>query len=275
MPKLTLKLFPSLPPFLIVILLLLLPNMGRAEPIILDGLIEPYEIINVGSSVRGVIDSILVERGDLVEKGQVLARLQSGVEKATMELARARSKMEAEVLQKKALLEFSQRKEQRLVELHSKNIIPSEQMEEAVTNVRLAVIDLENAKENLRLVLLELKRCIAVYERMTIRSPIMGVVMERFLSPGEFIEDQPILKLAQIDKLNVEVFAPAELMGRFRVGMNAKVTVSAPRVRVLKAKVKIVDLVVDAASGTFGVRLEMYNPILDIPVGVKCKISFP
>jgi RND family efflux transporter MFP subunit len=275
MLKMTPKLFPSLLFIVLGVFLLLFPNTGRTEPVVLDGLIEPYEIVNVGSSVRGIIDKILVERGDLVEEGQVLARLESDVEKATMELARVRSEMESAVREKEAVLEFSRRKEKRLVELHTKSVIPSEQMEEAVTNVQLAVIELESAKENLVLAKLELKQAQAVYERMSIRSPIMGVVMERFLSPGEFIEDQPLLKLAQVDKLNVEIFAPAELMGRFKVGMTAKVRVDTPRVRTLKAKVKIVDLVVDAASGTFGVRLEMPNPILDIPVGVKCKVTFP
>jgi multidrug resistance efflux pump len=39
---------------------------------------------------------------------------------------------------------------------------------------------------------------------MTIRSPVNGVVVERYLSPGEYIENQSVLKLAQIDPLNVE-----------------------------------------------------------------------
>ena len=60
---------------------------------------------------------------------------------------------------------------------------------------------------------------------MTIYSPINGVVMERFLSPGEFVEDQPVLKLAQIHPLYVEVFAPVELLGTIKVGMPADVIV--------------------------------------------------
>jgi RND family efflux transporter MFP subunit len=262
---------------LVVAGMLFIPTLitvAAAEPIVLDGLIEPFEVVDVGSSVRGVIEAIEVERGDLVTKGQVLARLEAGVERATMELARARSEMETLVREKQAMLEFSLRKQKRAEELYKENVIPIEQIDEARTSVSLAMIELENAKEDLRLAALELERSIAVVDRMTIKSPIAGVVMERFLAPGEFVEDQPVLKLAQINKLNVEVFVPVELVGRFKVGMRADVTVSEPVVHVFEAKVTIVDRVVDAASGTFGMRLELPNRKYELPAGLKCRVTF-
>ena len=262
---------------LVVAGMLFIPTLitvAVAEPIVLDGLIEPFEVVDVGSSVRGVIEAIEVERGDLVTKGQVLARLEAGVERATMELARARSEMETLVGEKQAMLEFSLRKQKRAEELYKENVIPIEQIDEARTSVSLAMIELENAKEDLRLAALELERSIAVVDRMTIKSPIAGVVMERFLAPGEFVEDQPVLKLAQINKLNVEVFVPVELVGRFKVGMRADVTVSEPVVNVFEAKVTIVDRVVDAASGTFGMRLELPNRKYELPAGLKCQVTF-
>jgi len=41
------------------------------------------------------------------------------------------------------------------------------------------------------------------------------------------------------------------------------------------AKVVIVDRVIDAASGTFGVRLEIPNPKYELPAGLKCRVIFP
>jgi len=63
----------------------------------LDGLIEPYMVVNVGSPVPGILESVTIDRGDMVKEGQVLATLQSGVEKATMQLALARAGMEATI----------------------------------------------------------------------------------------------------------------------------------------------------------------------------------
>ena len=246
-----------------------------AEPLVLDGLIEPSLIVNVGTSVPGVLKTVDVERGDMVKKGQILARLRSGVERATMELARARSELEATINERQARVDFAVRKQERYKELYKKKVIPCEKMDEAKTDSIMALMDLEEAREELRLAELELNRSIEVFKRMSIYSPISGVVMERFLSPGEYVEDQPVLKLAQIHPLYVEVFAPVELIGAIKVGMNAEITPQNPvGQKVYKAKVTIVDRVIDAASGTFGVRLELPNPQYRLPAGLKCRVAF-
>ena len=159
-------------------------------------------------------------------------------------------------------------------QLNEKGIIAVEEMDEARTNRALAALELEEARDNRRLAELELKRAVEIVKRLTIYSPITGVVMERFLSPGEYIEEQSILKVAQIDPLHVEVFVPIEFLGKIKVNMPAEITLAKPLKSVHKAHVKIVDQVLDAASGTFGVRLELPNPGYALPAGIKCEVSF-
>ena len=250
-------------------------GLGWAESVVLDGLIEPSLVVNVGSSVPGILKTVDAERGDMIKKGQVLATLESGVERATMELAHARAEMEQTIRAGEARLEFSLRKQERFEELFKKKVIPFTDMDEARTASELALMELEEARENKRIAGLEFKRSVAVVNRMSIYSSITGVVMERFLAPGEHVEDQPVLKLAQIHPLHVEVFAPVELLGAIKVGMQADVTPENPVGKVYKAKVTIVDRVIDAASGTFGVRLELPNPKYRLPAGLKCKVTFP
>jgi RND family efflux transporter MFP subunit len=239
-----------------------------------DGLIEPYVIVNVGTPVTGVIDSVTVDRGDNVKEGQVLATLKSDVEKATMELARARVEMEATIKAKQEKLEYEKRREQRMKGLYSQKVLPFQDWDEVETKRVLAEHELAEALENKRLAELERNRAIEVVYRMTIRSPIDGVVVERFLSPGEYVEQQPIMKLAQIDPLNVEVILPVEMLGDVKKGMRAKVIPEKPMNSVYRAEVTIVDRVVDAASGTFGVRLELPNSDYRLPPGLKCKVIF-
>ena len=259
---------------LVIFIIFAGPHIAFGEPIVLEGLIEPYMVVKVGSAVPGILEDVEVDRGDRVMEGQVLATLKSGVEKATLALARERSQMEASIKAREARLKFSLRKQQRMEELYKKNVIPFEEMDESRTNSTLALMELEEAQENKRLAELEYKRSTEVVKRMTIYSPITGVVMERFLSPGEYVEDKPILKLAQIDPLNVEVIAPVELLGSIKVGMTAEVKSESSPISAYTAKVKIVDQVVDAASGTFGVRLELPNPKYQISAGLKCKVTF-
>lgn len=250
------------------------PGPMASESIEFEGLIEPYRVVQVGSAVAGVLDSVTVDRGDMVKKGQVLATLRSGIEKATVDLARAKTELEATIKAKQEALEFAERKLERNKDLYSQKALPDQQWDEVETQRLLAEHELAEALENKQLAELELKRAIEVVERMKIRSPLNGVVVERFLHPGEYVEDQPILKLAQIHPLNVEVILPVEMLGSVKSGMGATVKPEAPVSGFYTAKVKIVDRVVDAASGTFGVRLELPNPRYQLPPGLKCKVVF-
>lgn len=257
---------------IVVVIAMLIP--AGAEAVQFDGLIEPHLIVKIGSPVPGVIESITVDRGDTIQEGDVLAILQSGVEKATMELARARAEMDSAIKVKQDELEFAKRREQRMQHLYSQDVLPFQEWDEVETKRTLAEHELAEALENKRLAELEYKRALEVVKRMTIRSPVTGVVVERYLSPGEYVEDQPILELAEIDPLNVEVILPTEMLGSVRVGMRAKVKPEPPMNRVYIARVTIVDKVVDAASSTFGVRLELPNPDYRLPPGLKCKVIF-
>lgn len=250
------------------------PRDADAESLVLDGLIEPYLIVKIGSPVAGILETVKVDRGDMVTAGQVLATLQSGVERSTMELARARAEMESSIKAKQSRLNYNLREQKRMEQLYEQSLIAFEALDESRTNSALALLELEEAKENMRLAGLELKRSIEVVNRMTIHSPITGVVTNRHLTPGEYVENQPILQLAQINPLYVEVFAPVKLLGTIKAGMRADVSPEKPGGGIYKATVKIVDRVVDAASGTFGIRLELPNPQERLPAGLKCKVTF-
>ena len=256
------------------LLAILTPLCAHAQSQEFDGLIEPRMVVKVGSGVYGIMDTVTVDRGDMVKAGQVVATLQSGVERATMELARARAEMEATIKGKKEELEFAIRRLNRLKDLYDRKAIPFNEWDDAETKKLLAEHQLAEALENKKLAEMELKRSTEVVKRMTIESPLTGVVVERFLSPGEYIENQAVLKLAQIDPLYVEIIMPVKMLGSVKVGMKGAVKPEAPVGGMYTAKVIVVDRVVDAASGTFGVRLELPNPEYRLPPGLKCKVVF-
>ncbi len=268
------KVIPGLGILLVALLTLNMPPIADAESIVLDGLIEPYLVVKIGSPTVGILETVKVDRGDMVKAGQVLATLQSGVEKATMELAQARAEMESAIKAKESKLNYLLREQKRMEHLQDQALIAFEALDESRTNSSLARLDMEEASENKRLAELELKRSIEVVNRLTIYSPITGVVTNRFLTPGEYVENQPILQLAQINPLNVEVFAPVKLLGTIKVGMRADISPEKPVSSVSRARVTIVDRVVDAASGTFGVRLELPNAQGKLQAGLKCRVTF-
>ena len=132
--------------FILFALFIIVPTIcADAETLELDGVIEPHLVVKIGSPVPGVLEKVSVDRGELVEKNQIIATLQSGVERASMELARARTEMNSTIRAREAQLEFNLRKQKRFEELEKMSVIPFEEMDEARTNSRISLLELEEA----------------------------------------------------------------------------------------------------------------------------------
>lgn len=240
-----------------------------------DCVIEPEQFVKLASPVVGVIARLDVDRGDVVRKGQIVGKLEDAVEMAALALARARATNQSPIKAAEARLEFLRRKSGRIDELHNKSVSSLAAKQEAQAEVNVAEQQLKEAMLNMDIARLEVQHVEQVVNQRTLRSPINGVVVERLLVPGEYRNEQsPILTLAQIDQLRVEVFVPTARYGDIRVGSQAEVRPEAPVGGTHAATVTVVDRVLDAGSGTFGVRLALPNPDLALPAGIRCKIVF-
>ena len=213
-----------------------------------DCLVEPALVVEVGSHAQGIIRDIPVKRGDSIEQGQLLASLESDVERVSVEIATAR-------------LEYLEDQYQRLHKLRGKNMVSDEDFDEIRIERNMARLDLERNQ-----ILLGQK---------TITSQVKGVVVSRLLSPGEYVHEQsPIMEIAQTDPLNVELLLPVAIYRDVKVGQLAEVVLEEPVGGSYRATIKIIDRVLDAASSSFGVRLELPNPDLEIPAGIRCRVRF-
>jgi RND family efflux transporter MFP subunit len=242
----------------------------------LDCLIQPREVVSISSPVDGIIERVTVDRGDRVREGAVLVALESSMERAAVAVARARTEQESGMKSSQTRLEFGARRFARTDEMYRKELVPLKELDEAETAKILAEHGVLETGENLRIAALELERAVAALALRTIKSPFAGVVLERLQHPGEFADAKkgPILRMARLDPLRVEVFVPVSLVGRMRVGTRAVVIPEPPFNTPHEATVTVVDHVADAASGTFGVRLEMPNPDHRVPAGLKCRVRF-
>jgi RND family efflux transporter MFP subunit len=251
------------------------PVTSEANATEFECVIEPYQRVKLASPVVGVIARLDVDRGDIVRRGQILGKLEDGVEAAMLALAQARATNEYVTKSQEARLQFLRSKYKRLNELYSKAITSRASLEEADAEANVAEQQLKEAVLNTEVAYLEIRRAEEVLKQRTLRSPIDGVVVERHLVPGEYQNEQtPILTLAQIDPLHVEVFVSISYYGRIHIGSKAEVRPDQPVGGIYTAVVTVVDQVLDAASGTFGVRLALPNPDLLLPAGIPCKVLF-
>jgi len=241
-------------------------------------LIEPTQRIELRSSVEARIEAILVDRGDEVKKGQLLVQLDSGAERAALDSARYRAVMEGQLKSAESRLVAARDKYQRREQLVKEKFIAAQDRDDSLAEMQVAEANLLEAKDNRRLAAIEEKRINELLEQRRIRSPFNGVVTERLQHAGEIAQTgetaRAILRMAQTHPLRVEVILPVAMYGKVKQGVRANVDAEPPLSGRYQANVIIVDKVVDSASGTFGVRLDLPNPKGEIPAGVKCRVSF-
>ena len=243
-----------------------------------DCLIEARQALDIRSPVEGVIEAVLVQRGASVKKGQTLAMLFSGPERAALDLARSRAGNEGEIKSAEARVELTRKKYERAEELVKKNFVSANARDEAEAEYRLATEQLRVAQENRKLAELEVKRAEEILSQREIR----GTHAE--LTNPQAHEHGSGQRLAGELTANTDPFAmglrglhhPTDQAehGRIqRVGQRRHPFV-APVGGKYIARVEVVDPMFDAASGTFGVRLTLPNPDRKIPAGLKCRARF-
>ena len=239
-----------------------------------DCVIEPSEIVDIGSPVPGVIGAIYVNRSDTVAKGSIVAELESSVEYATVVLSKARADLTTSINLRQESAGFGARTRERNQTLFQQAAISMQDIDKLDTESRIAQLQIRQEKDNKSIAELEYERARAILNKHTIRTPVAGVVMERFKTVGEYVENDPLLRIAQLDPLHVEVILPIEYLGRLVPGQKAKVLTVLPGSTEHLATVTRVDQVADAASGTFGTRLSLPNPERKLPSGIRCKLAF-
>jgi RND family efflux transporter MFP subunit len=240
-----------------------------AQP--LGCLIEPFRSADVGSPVIGVVESMLVERGDRVTKGQPLATLRADVERASLGVASSKAMAMGEINGAAANAELARQKLARAKDLVAQNFISAQALEQARAESTMADNRLTQAREQRAVFLREHDLAQAQLSLRTIRSPSTGVIADRFLSVGERVEEKPMFRVAVVDPLRVEVVLPAQMFTGMRPGVGMTITPEFPNAGARQAKVVLVDQLIDGASNTFRVRLELPNADMRLPAGLRCK----
>lgn len=238
-------------------------------------LIEPDRVADIGSQVVGLVDRLHVERGDRVAAGQPLVSLRADVERANAAAAGTRSQVDADVLAARASLDLAEQKVRRAQALVAQNFVSDQAAEQARGEAEVARQKLHQVQGQQRVWLDEYRVAQAQLALRTVRSPFAGVVVERFVNPGERVEERPMLRVAVIDPLRVELMVPTAQYGSLAAGDQVTIRPELPGAEAVTATVRHVDRVLDAASNSFRVRLTLPNPQNRLPAGLRCKADLP
>ncbi len=246
---------------------------ARSE--VLGCLIRPSSVVELGSPVIGVIQRLHVERGDTVRPQQVLVTMRDEVERASVGLAVSRASADAELAASDKALETARRKLERTQELFRQGFVSAQAVDAVLAERQTAEGRRAQAAEQRQHADRELQLAKAQLGTRTIRSPIDGVVVDVFRQAGERVEDKPMLKVATIDPLHVELVLPAADFGKLKAGDTVRVQPMLDGLPPATAIVRVVDRLIDPSSSTLRARLVLPNPGQSIPAGVRCQAKLP
>lgn len=211
-------------------------DVGMENVITVTGTLAAYEDATISAKVAGRINSLPVDLGSAVSKGQVIAELEKSdaqlrLQQAEAALAQARARLGLDpnaasenvrleetgtVRQAKAVLEQAEATRKRLASLLQQGIISKSQMDQAEADYKVALSRYQDAEEEIRNrqgVLLQRKSEVNIARQQladtTIRAPFDGMVQERTASLGEFVASgAPVVKIVKIDPLRMQAEVP-------------------------------------------------------------------
>ena len=216
----------------------------------IEGTSQPRERITISSPVDEVVEEVLVEEGDNVSKGDVLAKLLSKKQElAAKKLDNLISKAKFEYEAVKDL--YEKKIESRANYLEKKAILGGFEVDKLMA---------END----------------VSDRL-IKSPSDGVIVYRLIDPGESAEKvKALFELIDVSSLQLVFFLSTEYLDSFKLGDH--VGVEFPEVKnnsTGKAVLKFIDPQVDSRSGLFRLRFEFDNKDAKIKPGVRVRMKLP
>ena len=196
----------------------------------------------VVARVAGELVELLVEEGDRVAKGQVLARLDG--ERSRLEMLAARANL------KQARTEY-----ERNIDLHARGLISASMFDSLQ-------FDLEALEATYELTKL-------TYDYSKIRAPIAGVVAAREVKPGQHLEVNDVaFRITETSELVAYLQIPQSELSKFAAGHAASIEVASMPGTDFPATIARVSPTIDARNGTFRATAIIDNQKGDLAPGM-------
>lgn len=300
----------------IEVTLFTIPDVEKAAaaPIALaaTGRIVSDQRVNVATKVSGQIIELNVEQGDLVQEGQVLARIEDDLYRAArdeaqatvarfrFEEAQAESELTragAAVLQAESLAEFQERNHERLLSLfrarqasENEYLDAKNQRDAAAAALNVAKADVQAAAARVKVAQSQIAAAEAGLRQLqkrlddcAIRAPISGAVLERNAEVGDFLAAEggrgmqanaQLVSIADMTRLRVEVDVSERDIARIFPGQRARVTPDADKASTYPGHVLWIDPIGDYAKATVQVKVRIEDPGPDLRIEGSAKVEF-
>ena len=212
-----------------------------------SGTVEAAQTIPLTFQSSGTVEQVLVQEGDVVRKGQLLAVV---------------NKADNQSIYNSSLASFQQAKDgyDRLKQVYEKGSLSEVKWVEMETNMKQAESQLQISKNNL--------------DKCNLYAPTGGIVGTRNIEPGQSsISISTPIELVKIETVFVKISVPENEIGKIKKGMTATFTISALENKSFEGSITNVGVVADQFSRTYEVKMKVNNTNLEMKPGMVCDVT--
>lgn len=212
-----------------------------------SGTVEAAQTIPLTFQSSGTVEQVLVQEGDVVSKGQLLAVV---------------NKADNQSIYNSSLAMYEQAKDgyDRLKQVYDKGSLSEVKWVEMETNLKQAESQLQIAKNNL--------------DKCNLYAPTSGIVGKRNIEPGQSsISSFSPIELVKIEKVSVKISVPENEIGKIKKGTTATFTISALENKNFEGTITNIGVVADQFSRTYEVKITADNPNLEMKPGMVCDVN--
>jgi RND family efflux transporter MFP subunit len=257
---------------------------GNASVLDATGYVTARREATVSAQITGTVTALLIEEGDHVKQGQVLARLDDTAQKAALSQAQAQwHSAQALLVQDQAVLAQSQRDVKRDEDLIQRHLVSQQAVEQARTQVDTGAAQLQSQRKQIDLAAANVRAAQVQLDYCTVRAPFTGVVIAKAAQVGEIISPfsagggftrTGVGTLVDMDSLEIEVDVNEAYINRVQPGQPVESTLNAYPDWQIPSHVIAIIPTADRAKATVKVRigLDAKDPRIVPDMGVR--VSF-
>ncbi len=273
-------------------------NSQKNTPFAYNGQLDAT-VVRLAAKTTGTIDSITVDEGQAVKKGQLLVKIDARktalqlkgqlaqLDEIKTELAALRAKVQ----QVQSQWEFTNRTFKKTEAMYAQGAATEQQRDELATKVRILRAQLKELRSNRQKIESKARQLQAAIEvnrlrlkDCEIRSPLDGTVLNRFAEVGEWaMPGKELLEVADLRHLEATIYVPLPQLNRIKLGHSAHVHVDGLE-QSFPARVKWISSEAEFTPKTiltketrttlvYAVKLDVDNPDGLLKIGMPVEVT--
>lgn len=238
----------------------------------LPAVVRPSMFVELPSLTPGIIQSVSVQEGMGVSKGEVLVQLDDRIFRARLATATIRANLTGALERARVEQRISMERLQRLQRVVSAGAGRSYEIQEAQGAIDQATAAIKQQQDVLDSAESERQLAEAQLVELTITAPFDGVITRVRQKAGAVDPTVVVIEMANLSLLEVELNVPSIRFGQLQVGQTVQLNADVPISSTLQGVVLSVSPIIDSASDTFRCLVQIENRDGKLPAGFRVKL---